>query len=89
MVTVKLFGTLSLDLGQSSLELDLTGSTLAEVIDEMADQHGSKVREELLDEDGNLDFAYGIFCDGEKINYLDSPIQNGTELVIVNMMGGG
>ncbi len=89
MVTVKVFGTLRLDLGQSSFELNLTGSTLANIIDEMADRYGVKVREELLDGEGNLDYAYGIFCAGEKVNDLATRIQDGTELVIVNMIGGG
>ncbi len=89
MVTVKVFGTLSLDLGITSLELDLAGGTLADLIEQMANRYGTKVKEELMDKEGNLDYAYGIFCAGEKLNYLSTRIRDGAELVIVNMLGGG
>ena len=88
MVKVKIYGTLALDLNESRIELKLTGNTLADVIDQMTAQYGSKVREELLDQEGSLDYAYGIFSDGERVN-LGTRIQDGSELVIVNMLGGG
>jgi len=89
MLTVKVLGPLGDELGQNTFKLDFTGSTLADVIDRMATKYGGKVKEELLDEEGNLDYAYGIFRDGERLADLTDPVQDGAELVIVIMMAGG
>ncbi|MFC1943275.1 MoaD/ThiS family protein [Chloroflexota bacterium] len=96
MVTVKIMGPLGSDLDQSrfnsylTVELDLAGSTLADVIDQLAARYGVKVKEELLDEEGNLDYAYGIFFgDGERVADLTTQIEDGAELVILIMLGGG
>ncbi len=89
MIVVKFTGTLGLDLGQSGFELDLAGGTLADVIDQLIARCGVKVREELLDEEGNLDYAYGIFNDGEKVDTLATQVQDGAELLVINMIGGG
>ncbi len=89
MVVVKFAGTLGLDLGQSGFELDLAGGTLADVIDQLIARCGVKVREELLDEEGNLDYAYGIFSDGEKVDNLATQIEDGAELLVIDMIGAG
>ena len=95
MITVKVFAPLGYDLDQSrfksdlTVKLDSTGSTLADVIDQIAAKYGCKVKEELLDEEGNLDYAYGIFSDGERVADLATRIQDGAEVAIVMMMGGG
>lgn len=95
MITVKVLGPLGYDLDRSrfktdlTVKLDLTDSTLADIIDQMAARYGVKVKEELLDEEGNLDYAYGIFSDGERVPDLATRIQDGAELNIVIMMGGG
>ncbi len=89
MIVVKFAGTLGLDLGQNGFELDLAGGTLADIIDQLIDRCGVKVREELLDEEGNLDYAYGIFSDGEKVGTLATQVQDGAELLVIDMIGGG
>jgi molybdopterin converting factor small subunit len=90
VVVVKFTGTLGIDLGMGAFELDLAGGTLADVIDLLIAQCGVKVREELLDADGNLDYAYGIYSsDGEKVDDLTTRVQNGAELLVINMIGGG
>lgn len=89
MVTVKIFGTLGLDLGQNEFELDLGDGTLADVIDKLSARYGVKVREELLDEEGNLDSAYGVFRAGEQVADLATRIEDGMEVVITNIAGGG
>jgi len=89
VITVRIFGTLGLDLGQNVAELDSVSSTLVDVIDQLVSRYGIKVREELLDEEGNLDSAYGVFCLGEQLDDLATWIEDGAELVIVNVAGGG
>ena len=95
MITVKLFAPLGYDLDQSrfntnlTVKLDLTDATLADLIDQIAARYGNKVKEELLDEEGNLDYSYGIFSDGIRVGDLTTQIQDGAEVDIVMMMGGG
>ena len=95
MITVKVFGPLGYDLDRNrfntdlTVKLDLIDATLANLIDQMAVRYGAKVREELLDEEGNLDYAYGIFSDGVRVSDLATQIQDGAEVDIVMMMGGG
>ena len=94
MITVKVFAPLGYDLDRSrfntdlTVKLDLTDATLAEVIDQMVAQYGVKVKDELLDEEGNLDYIYGIFSDEARVADLDTRIQDGSEVDIVMMMGG-
>jgi len=96
VVTVKIYGPLGSDLDKSrfdsylTVELDLAGSTLGNVIDQLAARYGVKVKEELLDEEDNLDYAYGIFFgDGERVPDLSTRIEDGAELYIMIMLGGG
>jgi len=95
MVTVKIFPPLGFDLDQGrydsnmTVKLDSTSSTIGEIIDLLAAKYGAKVNEELLDEEGNLDYTYGILSDGVRITDLSTRIQDGAELDIIMMMGGG
>ena len=88
-VTVKVYGTLVRALGQSRLELDWAGGSLADFIERLAAAYGLVVREELLDEEGRLDYAYGVFNAGERLMDLAAPIRDGDELVVVSMLAGG
>ncbi len=96
MVTAKIYGPLGSDLDQSrfnsylTVELDSADSTLADVIDQLTERYGVKVKEELLDAEGNLDYAYGVFFgDGERVPDLSARVEDGAELVMVVMLGGG
>ena len=95
MVTVKIFAPLGPELDQRgfksnlTVNLDLASGTLADVVKQLAAKYGAKVNEELLDEEGNLDYVYGIFSDGERIDGLATRIQDGAELDIIMMIGGG
>jgi len=92
---MKVFAPLGYDMDRSgfntylTVKLDLTDATMADVIDQMAAQYGIKVKEELLDEEGNLDYVYGIFNDGIRVDDLATRIQDGAEVDIVMLMGGG
>ena len=44
-VTVKVYGTLGYDLGKMQFQLDFNGSTLGDLIDQMAAQYGAVVKE--------------------------------------------
>lgn len=89
MVYIRIYGVLSKDIGRSHVEVAFGGSTLADLVDQMAGQYGPAVKSELLDEEGNLDFAYGVFKAGDRIMDLKATVEDGAEIVIVNMLGGG
>ena len=95
MITVKVFAPLGYDMDRSrfntdlTVKLDLTDATLADIIDQMATRYGIKVKEELLDEEGNLDSAYGVFIAEEQVDDLATRIEDGVEMVIINIAGGG
>jgi len=95
MITVKVFAPLGYDMDRSgfntnlTVKLESTDTILSDIIDQMATRYGLKVKEELLDEEGNLDYAYGIFSDGIRVADLTTLIQDGAEVDIVMMMGGG
>ena len=95
MTEVKIYGPLGFDLDKSkfnsylTVKLDSGDNTLADVIDQLTARYGVKVKEELLDADGNLDYAYGIFSEGERVPGLSAQVEDDAELIIVVMLGGG
>jgi hypothetical protein len=95
MPEVKIYGPLGFDLDKSkfnsylTVKLESGDNTLADVIDQLTARYGVKVKEELLDAEGNLDHAYGIFNDGERVPGLSAQIEDDAELVVVVMLGGG
>ncbi len=88
-VTVRVYGVLRSILGESRLEVSLSGSSVGDLIDELAAKYGDKIRQELLDEDGSLDCAYLFFVGGEPVHGLSQGLENGDEVVITTMIAGG
>lgn len=88
-VTIKVFGTFRSIVGNGEITLDLRGCTLQELINELATLYGDKVREEVLDEQGNLDYVHIFFVDGRRLHSLSDTIKDGSEVVITNMFGAG
>ncbi len=88
-VTVRAFGVFSSILGNSKLVLPFAGNTVGDLINKLATQCGEKVREELLDEEGNLDYSYILLTEGERLSGLSAKIEDGDEIVIATMLGGG
>lgn len=86
---VKFFGTLRQDLGVDRVELREIPRTLGDLIEQLASRYGPRVKEELLDEEGNLDYAYAIFIDGERAGDLSAPLREVSEVVITGMLAGG
>lgn len=86
---VKFFGTLRQDLGVDRVKLREIPRTLGDLIEQLASRYGPRVKEELLDEGGNLDYAYAIFIDGERAGDLSAPLRKVSEVVITGMLAGG
>ena len=88
-MTVHLYGNLRVIMGQSEMKLHWTCGTLREMIDRMAIQYGKTIREELFDEQGELDRAYALFIKGEQVDDLSLRIKDGEEVVVTSMLAGG
>lgn len=89
-VIVRAHGMARIILGEGKMEVDLSTGTLGDLIDQLAAQHGEKVREELLDQNiGNLHHAYVFFVSGERAYDLSHKVQDGDEIVISGMVAGG
>jgi len=87
-VTVKVFGLLRGITGPTVV-VEGPVETVADLIDRMSSRHGAKVKEELLDEQGNLDWAYLVSVEGQRLNSLSARIKDGDEIVITSMLAGG
>jgi len=87
-VTVKVFGLLRGITGPTVV-VDGSVETVADLIEYMASQHGEKVKQELLDEEGNLDYAYIVSTEGRRLNSLSARIRDGDEIIITSMLAGG
>lgn len=84
-----MFGRLRDLVGVSEAELEFNGKTLGDLIEALAVRLGEKIKEELVDEDGRIDYAYALFRSGERVWELTSPVNDGDEITITNMLAGG
>lgn len=89
MVTVKVTGPLGVVVGRRELTVELAGATLGDVVRELAARYGAKVTEQLLDEEGNLDFFYLAFVAGKRVHSLSAAVKDGDEVLFIPAMAGG
>ncbi len=71
--------------------MDVDGSTVAEVLDDLFARHG-ELRERLCDEDGTLRRFVNVYVGGEDIRFgdgLETSISDGAELQILPAVAGG
>jgi len=89
MVRVRLFGRLRALLGRPEIELEFRGCTLGELIEALSESFGDTIKEELLAEDGRIDYAYAVFRGGERVWEPATPLKDGEEITITSMLAGG
>lgn len=88
-VTVRFFGRLRHILGKDELVAQGSPATIGELIRLLAQQHDRRIREEVLDEAGNIDYSYALFIGGERVEGLDTPLREGQEVTVTSMIAGG
>lgn len=78
------------ELGGGVETLEASGRTVAECLSELEAQFPG-MRDALLDRRGRLLRVFGIYInsDGLRPVELDSPVQDGDEIVILNFLMGG
>lgn len=78
--------------GKKKLELNISGTTVKDVIDELVNRYGEKVRDTFYDTEGNFDLMIQIalneksFLPPEKHNIS---LNEGDTLVFMFLLGGG
>jgi MoaD family protein len=79
-------------IGRKELEVEFSGETINDLIDHLVTKYGKKVRHTLYDEEGKLDQLVQVLHNGESwINNeeLNTILQEGDEIVLMMMLGGG
>ena len=88
-VTIRAHGMARDIIGGGRMEVDLAGDSLGTLINQLASLRGEQVRQELLDEHGNLHHAYLFFVAGQRANSPAHRIKDGDEVMISSMLAGG
>lgn len=71
--------------------VDVTGGTVAEVLDDLFTQH-AELRDRLCDDDGTLRRFVNVYVGGEDIRFgeaLQTPVADGAEVQILPAVAGG
>lgn len=77
--------------GQRTVELEPLPKTVEEALQELFRRHPG-LAQEMLGPDGNLDYTYRLFLNGEGISQwqdMQRALRDGDELVILMMLAGG
>jgi molybdopterin converting factor small subunit len=79
-------------IGKKKLQLDISGETLKDVIDELIRRYGKKVRDAFYDQEGNFDLMIQIALNGKSFISADkqnSPLTEGDNLIFMLLLAGG
>lgn len=90
-IQVKFMSLISSMAGVGQVRLDSSHRTVGEVLDELTQLYPA-LKVEIFDEEGNLDYLYQIFLNGEKLEWArtrDEPVKDGDQLAIFAVLGGG
>jgi len=79
-------------IGSKSVVLDFSGTTVNDLVREVAEKYGRDVQKFLLDETGNLDMTLALMINKQewiRHNQMDRPLQDGDMVTILMMAAGG
>jgi molybdopterin converting factor small subunit len=78
--------------GKKKLELNISGTTVKDVIDELVNRYGKKVRDTFYDTNGNVDLMIQISLNGKSFispKKHNISLNEGDTLVFMLLLGGG
>jgi molybdopterin converting factor small subunit len=79
-------------IGSKSVVLNLSGTTVDDLVHEVAEKYGSDVRKFLLDEDGHLDMTLAVMLNRQewiRHHQMDKTLQDGDHITILMLAAGG
>lgn len=92
-VELKGFPTLSDGIGKKTLDLDIEGRTVHEVIENLIRVHGKKAREAFYDEKGRFDPIIQVALNGKtfiSVEEFEKPLlQEGDTVAFLLLLAGG
>ena len=79
-------------IGSKKTTIDITGKTINDLILEITDKYGEKMRHFLFDDAGKLDHYFQVYLNNkEKIHRekMDKTLQEGDKVTIMMLIAGG
>lgn len=79
-------------IGSKSVVVNFSGTTVRDLISEVAGKYGSDVRNFLLDENGDLDMTLAVMLNGQewvRHHQMDKILQDGDHITILMLAAGG
>jgi MoaD family protein len=79
-------------IGKKRLEVDFQGETVKDVIDELINRYGKKMRDAFYDAEGNFDMMIQITLNGKSFITADkrnTPLKEGDSLIFMLLLAGG
>lgn len=78
--------------GSKTVILDFSGTTVNDLVREVAGKYGSDVQKFLLDENGQLDMCLAVAINQQewiRHHQMDRPLQDGDRVTIMMLVAGG
>lgn len=78
--------------GGKTITMDFTGQTVDELVQQITEKYGEKVKKFLLDENGRLDMILRVLCNKEEWIHSDQmqrPLEDGDHVTIMLLAAGG
>ena len=78
--------------GGKTITMDFTGQTVDELVQQITEKYGEKVKKFLLDENGRLDMILRVLCNKEEWIHSDQmqkPLEDGDHITIMLLAAGG
>jgi molybdopterin converting factor small subunit len=78
--------------GSKTIAMDFTGQTVEELIRQVTERYGGKVRQFLLGEDGRLDMMLKVLRNGEEwiqTDGMQKPLRDGDRITVMLLAAGG
>ena len=79
-------------IGSRSISLSFSGNTIKDLLNEISNKYGEKVRNFLFDESGNFDMALRMHLNKKEWIYsdqMDKSLKDGDQITIMMLLGGG
>ncbi len=78
--------------GGKSISFDLSGQTVDDLINEMINKYGQKLRRFLFDDSGKLDRVFKIFLNKKewiRTDQMKKPLKDGDQVTLMMLVAGG